>query len=295
MKTNSIQEAIDKLNLKVSDMIDVPNSYSSQVVKLILETGEPVILKIPYNRKKLLREYAVLNVLRDKIPVPRVLDFFDEGFDRKGALLLSYIDGKSISDDVNKDMAYQMGELLGKLHGVDADYFGEIESNNTLLTGNDWWKIIFDWFQDCIPLCEKALPKDFLYECIDFFREVYEGLPKPDGPCMVHRDYRPGNMLVKDSKIVGLIDFESSRYGSADIDFTKIKLYVWDKNIEAKEDFLKGYASVRNVPDIEKTLPFYLFYNAFGGVAWCVRRGNLDDPFFTENMNQLKFALDNRI
>lgn len=294
MKSNSIQEAINKFNLKVSNMIDVPDSHSSQVVKLILATGENAILKIPYNRKKLLREFAVLNLLKDKIPVPKVLDFFDDGFDGNGALLLSYIDGESILGEINKDIAYQMGELLGNLHRVNSDCFRDIESNNAVLTGTDWWKIIFDWFQECIPLCEEALSKDFLYKCVDFFTEMYEGLPKPDGPCVVHRDYRPGNILVKDSKIVGLIDFESSRYGSADIDFTKIKLYVWDKNIETKEEFLKGYASVRNVPDIDKTLPFYLFYNAFGGVAWCVRRGNLDDSFFTENVEQLKFILRNR-
>jgi len=295
MKNNLIQGAINKLNLKVSNMIDVPDSYSSQVVKLILTTGERAILKIPYNRKKLLREFATLNLLKDKIPVPKVLDFFDDGFDGNGALLLSYIDGESILGEVNKDIAYQMGELLGNLHKVNSDYFGDIESTNIVLTGNDWWKIVFNWFQDWIPLCEKALSKDILYECIDFFREMYEGLPKPDGPCVVHRDYRPGNILVKNSIIVGLVDFETSRYGSADIDFTKIKLYVWDKNTETKEEFLKGYASVRKVPYIEKTLPFYLFYNAFGGVAWCVRRGNLDNSFFTENVEQLKYMLENRI
>ncbi len=294
MKNNSIQEAINKFNLKVTNLADVPDSYSSQVVKLTIATGERVILKIPYNRKKLLREFAALNLLKDKVLVPKVLDFFDEGFDGNGALLLSYIDGESIVGEVDKDMAYQMGQLLGNLHSVKSDYFGDIESTNIVSAENDWWMMISDWFQDWIPLCEKALSKNFLYKCIDLFRDMYEGLPKPDGPCTVHRDYRPGNILVKDSKIVGLIDFESSRYGSADADFTKIKLYVWDKNIETKEEFFKGYASVRNLPDLERTLPFYLFYNAFGGVAWCVRRGNLDDPFFTENVEQLKSVLRDR-
>lgn len=294
MKSNLIQEAINKFNIKVATIINVPDSFSSQVVKLILTTGEKVILKIPYNRKKLLREFSVLNLLKDKIPVPKVLDFFDEGFDKGGALLLSYIDGESILGNVHKDISYQMGELLGKLHSVSSEYFGDIRNSNKVSKENDWWKMIFDWFQDWIPLCEKALSKDILYNCIDFFKEMYEDLPKPDGPCVIHLDYRPANILVKGNKIAGLIDFESSRYGSADIDFTKVKLEVWDKNIGAKVQFLKGYSSVRNVPYIEKTLPFYLFYNAFGGVGWCVKRKSLDSLFFKENIEQLKYILDQK-
>jgi hypothetical protein len=35
-------------------------------------------------------------------------------------------------------------------------------------------------------------------------------------------------------------------------------------------------------------LPFYELTNAFGGVAWCVKRSKPDDPFFHENMQRLR-------
>ena len=96
---------------------------------------------------------------------------------------------------------------------------------------------------------------------------MYARLPEPDGPCWTHFDYHPGNILVIEDNISGLIDFESSHGGSADMDFIKIKLQVWDKYPGTKTAFIEGYSTVRRLPDIENTLPFYTLYVAFGGIA----------------------------
>ncbi|WP_430103640.1 phosphotransferase [Peribacillus simplex] len=72
-----------------------------------------------------------------------------------------------------------------------------------------------------------------------------------DGPCVVHMDFRPGNILVlNESKISGLIDFESAHGGPSEIDFTKIKQYVWDVYPETKEEFILGYKSIRTLPNL---------------------------------------------
>ena len=94
-------------------------------------------------------------------------------------------------------------------------------------------------------------------------------------------------MLVNNKKIVGIIDFESSQGRSADIDFTKMSRYVWNNYEGTREAFIEGYETIRPLPDIDKILPFYYFFNAYGGVAWCVKRGKYDDPFMEENMSQL--------
>ncbi len=40
-----------------------------------------------------------------------------------------------------------------------------------------------------------------------------------DGTCVVHRDYRPGNLIVHDGKLQGIIDWTGARTSFAEEDF----------------------------------------------------------------------------
>jgi hypothetical protein len=71
----------------------------------------------------------------------------------------------------------------------------------------------------------------------------------------------------------------------------KMQNEVWDVWPGTREAFLQGYGSVHPVPDLDRTLPFYTLHFAFGGIAWCVRRSSIEDPFFSENITQLKRCL----
>jgi aminoglycoside phosphotransferase (APT) family kinase protein len=112
---------------------------------------------------------------------------------------------------------------------------------------------------------------------------------------LVHTDYRLGNILVRNSKIVGIIDFEVAHGGSADSDFSLISTEVWSRYKGTKESFLEGYETVRKLPDIEKALPFYEFYTAFTRVGWCVRRNKTDEPVYHEYSNQIDKIIGTRI
>jgi aminoglycoside phosphotransferase (APT) family kinase protein len=271
------------------NMDSVPESYSSKVCSLVLSNNEKVILKIPYNRDKLLKEYKMLELLEGKLPTPKVLDYWEGNEKIPGALLLSYIDGKSVIDKIDEKIAFEMGMLLAKLHNIEIEGSELGNAYKLIYTEKDeWWKTIRRWFQNCIEDCKAVLNPELLDGCIELFDSYYQKLPKPDYPSVVHMDYRPGNILIKNSKIAGLVDFENSRIGSADVDFSKMKLYVWDLYPETKEEFLKGYSMVRPLPEIEKTLPFYMLFNAFAGVGWCVRRGKTSDSFCEENIIKLK-------
>lgn len=49
-------------------------------------------------------------------------------------------------------------------------------------------------------------------------------LPSSDGPNFIHMDFRPGNILVYENQVAGIIDFESVRIGATEMDFIKIKI-----------------------------------------------------------------------
>jgi aminoglycoside phosphotransferase (APT) family kinase protein len=292
---SNIKKAIQSMKLKVLKIDGVPESFSSEVCKLILENGEKVILKIPYNKNKLLKEYKMLQLLSGKLPVARVLDLWEGDDTIPGALLLSYIEGKPAIDGIDKRLAFEMGEFLAKLHEIKVDKSQLGDLDELMYTEKeDWWNTIRCWFENCIDDCKEALEPYMLTKAIKLFDDCYKKLPEPDYPSIVHMDYRPGNILVKDYKIMGVVDFESARIGSADIDFIKMKLYVWDRYKNTKDAFLQGYRGIRSLPDIQKTLRFYLLFNAFAGISWCVKRKKTNDSFCNENIAQLKEIINNK-
>jgi aminoglycoside phosphotransferase (APT) family kinase protein len=283
MDTDLIQETIAHFDLQVTRVEPVQESYSSIVRILTLDSGARLVLKIPFIQRKLFRELRALQDLKDDLPVPEVVDYWTRDDGGPGALLLSLLPGEVITGAVAPELALALGVLLGKLHTHKLEHFGDVFE-----PAPEWWGMLERIFQNWQPLCASVMPTDLFHKILDRYAELHATLPEPDGPSWVHFDYRPGNVLVEGTRISGLIDFESSRGGSGDLDFVKIKGEVWDVWPGTRDAFLQGYASVRPLPDIDHTLPFYELQNAFGGVAWCVKRSKPDDPFFYENMQRLK-------
>jgi Ser/Thr protein kinase RdoA (MazF antagonist) len=292
--TDPVDQAIAHFGLDVVRMDTGDDSYSSTVRLLTLSSGERMVLKIPWVRQKLRREVAALRALRQDMPVPALLDVWEPAADtRQGAMLLSYLPGAVISDPVDRHLAHQMGALLARLHLHRRDHFGDENDPDRGHTG--WWALLHRAHDNWRPHCEAVLPPALWAQARARYEELYAGLPAPDGPCWVHSDYRPGNVLVLQEgtqrRITGLIDFESARGGSADYDFVKVSHYVWDAVPGTRAAFCRGYATVRPLPEIDGTLPFYRLHNAIGGIAWCVRRTGTADPFFRENLAVIEQSL----
>lgn len=292
-----VAEAIDHFGLQVAEVHPVTGSYSSTVRMLTLASGERLVLKIPYVQRKLFRELRALDALRGSLPVPTVLASWVRDDGGPGAMLLSLLPGAPIRGLVTPNLAHQMGELLARLHLHDVDHFGD-EFEGADAAAGDWWGMLRDHFERWRPLCRQVMPPDLYHRAVGRYAALAADLPAPDGPRWVHFDFRPGNILVDfppgdaPAQITGLIDFESARGGSADLDFVKVSHRVWDVVPRTQHAFLEGYASVRPVPNVAHTLPFYRLHNALGGIAWCVRRSSTADPFFRENLMLLQHELD---
>jgi Ser/Thr protein kinase RdoA (MazF antagonist) len=290
-RTDPITQAIAYFKLDVASIQPVEGSYSSIVRILTLQGGDRLVLKIPFVQRKLQRELNALQHLQADLPVPQELDVWLPDDDQPGALLLSLLPGKIITGKVSQKLAYSLGELLARLHTHELPRFGDdFDRDEPEPAG--WWELLDQAYKGWQPLCEQVLPVTLIQRTLIAYDRLYRSLPDPDGPCYVHYDFRPGNVLVQRGRISGLIDFESARGGSADYDFIKIKNEVWDVSPDTRAPFLAGYQSIRDLPDIEHTLPLYRLHNAYGAIAWCVRRAKLDDPFYDENLRRLMKILD---
>ncbi|GAB0170008.1 hypothetical protein LSPCS325_34450 [Lysinibacillus sp. CTST325] len=94
----------------------------------------------------------------------------------------------------------------------------------------------------------------------------------------------------KKSPIVsGIIDFESVRFGSTEIDFTKLYRDFLSVDVNLYNAYQEGYNSIRPLIDLENVLPFYRFTDAINSIGWCKRRGIEKNALFLEgNLARLK-------
>lgn len=111
---NRIDKYFEIFGLNVIKQNTVTESNSSEVYILTLESGEKVVLKIPFNSNKLEREKNALEILNGKVPVPKIINYYSGDNTIPGALLISYIDAEPLTGNITEELAYEMGVMLGK-------------------------------------------------------------------------------------------------------------------------------------------------------------------------------------
>ncbi|KMK92401.1 phosphotransferase family protein [Rossellomorea marisflavi] len=276
---------LDKVNLKAASVKEVPESFSSTVYNVKLVTGETVFLKIPRSVQKLSLEREMLERFKGHLPVPEVVAFHEDGF-----LVLEALDGVPATGMVSEKLAWKIGELLARLHTIRVgpeDYGGAVRDEFSR-----WTEFLPAQFYSFAEDAKKVLDPELFDLALVRFEEMRKELPPPDGPSFIHMDFRPGNILVRDDHVTGLIDFESVRIGSTELDFTKIERDVCQRFPGTREAFEDGYRSVRPLIDLDRVLPFYRMTDAFNSTGWCQRMGlEKNRDFFERNVKILKEGL----
>lgn len=94
---------------------------------------------------------------------------------------------------------------------------------------------------------------------------------------MIHRDFRPGNVIVYNDKLQGVIDWASGRASFAEEDFCPLELGEWSMHADRKKSFLSGYATVRLVPDYSAIMPLLQLNRVLATIGFTVKRGTWDN------------------
>ncbi|MGP4065714.1 phosphotransferase family protein [Oceanobacillus sp. M65] len=273
-----LNRILDKFGLQVQSFLEVDDSHSSTVYKCILHNGETVYLKIPFTRLKYQRELEAYIILMGKVSVPELLDYWSGDEDCPGALLLSELQGNPLTPNVTKAAAYRVGELHASVHEIQPpDGLKGIENEFV-----NWSTFIEEKFYSFAEDVEKVLEERLYNIAIKKFEKMKRQLPKPDGPSFIHMDFRPANIIVAENNDAGVIDFESVRFGSTEVDFTKLHRDFLRFDVALYKAYQDGYNSVRPLIELEAVLPFYQFTDAFNSIGWCKRRGIEKNALFLE-------------
>lgn len=282
-----LNRVIQQLGLQIQSIDEVEDSHSSTVYKCTLSKGENVFLKIPYTKLKFQRELEAYQILKGRVSIPELLDYWPGEEGCPGAFLLSELKGSPLTLESSPSAAFQVGVLQAEMHTIQPPA-------NRVLTGiqnefPNWSDFVEKQFYSFAEDVKGVLDPQLYQQAIEKFEKMKHHLPSPDGPSFVHMDFRPANIIVDGTKVSGMIDFESVRFGSTEMDFTKLYRDFLSFDPALYNSYKEGYNSIRPLIDLDIVLPFYQFTDAFNSIGWCKRRGiEKNALFLEENLVRLR-------
>lgn len=253
-------------------LIEHEDAIVAIVYRVTNPNGEQYILKISSRSRDYYREIYFLNYFKNVLPVAQIINVVEPSGDTHGAILMQCLSGTLLqASGITEELAYEIGAILANIHMQRTDYYGDlIESSSLSLDPKNHFTFKFE---EGLIECENHLPQGLLDKCRQYYDERINLLDFVDGPCIIHRDFRPGNIIVNNGKLQGIIDWASARSSFAEDDFCPWEFGEWNTNISNKQSFLKGYASIRPVPDYEAIMPFLRLNRAIATIGFTVKRG----------------------
>lgn len=261
------------LNLQTAtfSLIDHEDAMVATVYKITKTNNEQFILKISDRPSDYFREVLFLKQFAKTLPVPKIIQLIEPMDGMHGAILMEYLPGKLLkAEDLTDSLAYKIGRCLATIHLNRFSGYGDpIQANLT----TDPRPYITLKFEEGLEECKPQLPIHLIRQCLDYYKANLDLLTAVDGPCVVHRDFRPGNIIVHDGKLQGIIDWAGGRASFAEEDLCTLEHANWSHNSHHIKSLLTGYASVRPVPNYMRIAPFLRLNKAISTIGFTVKRG----------------------
>ncbi|MBS0622103.1 MAG: phosphotransferase [Verrucomicrobia bacterium] len=256
-------------------LIEHEDATLATVYRITQPTGAALILKICNRANDYLREVYFLQHLANALPVPRILEVVPPEQDVDGAILMECLPGTLLNiAKITDSIAYEIGALLAQIHLNRVAGYGDLIHPHHL--SPDPGVHFTAKFEEGFAECSHHLPQALLEQCHLYYHSHIHLLSAVDGPWMVHRDFRPGNVMMHEGKLQGIIDWASGRASFAEEDFCPIEHGEWPLNPSKKKSFLEGYASIRPVPDCSALMPLLRLSRAFATMGFMIKNRTWD-------------------
>ncbi len=202
--------------------------------------------------------------------MPQVIAAFEPSYDHFGAILMEYLEGELLkTEDWSHDLAFEIGIVLARLHSNQTETYGEVSKHQTLIQKPNLY--FNEKFEEELGECKGHLPENVIENCALYLKACQGLLAEVDGPCLVHRDFRPGNMVVRHGKLQGILDWSSARSGFAEQDFCSLEHFQWMPDAGYKKVFLDGYSSIRPVPNYQRIMPLLQLGRSLAVIGYAVK------------------------
>lgn len=209
------------------------------------------------------------------VPEPEIFHVLQEADGLGRGFIMEWLEGEALgariarSDafaQIRPKLAFECGEVLARIHGIELEATG-LDKDLHEMTAADF--VTQTW--DNYKLLETPQPM------IDFAgRWLMENLPEVDRHCLIHNDFRNGNiMMTPEDGIVAVLDWEIAHIGDPMRDLGWICTNSWRfgktelpvGGFGSREDLFAGYESVSGA----KVNPAHVkFWEVFGSFWWSV-------------------------
>lgn len=263
----------NKLNLNNAKFSKIEhNDAIVATVYHINNNAEQYILKISDRKNDFWREIYFLKSLASVIPAPKIIEIIEPEKDNHGAILMEYLPGSLLDkENIQKDLAYDIGLKLAFIHNIKADGYGDpIDAQNLDISPI---KHFTSKFYEGLDESKLNLPQKLIDNCQLYYENNVDKLKSVDGPCLIHRDFRPGNIIVHNGVLSGIIDWASGRASFAEEDFCPLEYGEWGNNAMVRKSFLAGYSSVRQIPDLDNIMSLLRISRAIATIGFVVKTG----------------------
>lgn len=249
--------------------IDHEDGLVAFVYKVDMGKGE-FILKICPRSNDFLREAFFLDYFADKISVPKIIDRVEPDKEIAGALLIEYLTGSLLREsEFSNDLGFEIGASLARIHFEKTPGYGDPVLKNLHSDPRIYFSFKFD---EGLKECYNHLPKVLTEKCSKYYEDHLFLFDQVDGPCIVHRDFRPGNLIVNQGELQGIIDWASARYSFAEEDFCSVEQENFWPGFDNKA-LLKGYESVRSLPNYKPLMPLLKLNKAIATLGFLIKTG----------------------
>lgn len=271
INTQKYQELLSLNEDALFIKIDHDEGMVATVYKILEQNSRPCILKVCESPFDYANEVYFLGYFSKQISVPKIISTVPPGEENFGAVLMEYLPGDLLTPHaITKEIAFEIGKSLAIIHENKTNGFGYL--NRNLELSPDHILHFKAKFEEGIDECKGHLPKDTILKSLNYFNDSLKLLEQVDGPCIIHRDFRPGNIIIHQNTLRGIIDWSSVRSGFAEDDFCSIEHGEWGNFNGYKNVFLDGYRSVRTVPSYNAVIPLLRLNRAIAVIGFTVKR-----------------------
>jgi aminoglycoside phosphotransferase (APT) family kinase protein len=216
---------------------------------------------------------------RAGVPEPEIFHVFTDEEGLGPGFVMEWLEGETVGsrilrsrelEEIRPKLAFQCGEVLARIHGIDPAESG-LADRLKMVSTRDFVDEVWENYRSF----DTSLPM------IDYSaRWLLDHLPDEGTPKLVHNDFRNGNIMVSPDGIVAVLDWELAHLGDPVRDLGWICTNSWrfGRNdlpvggFGRLEDLLDGYESVSGV----RVDPEHVrFWEVFGSFWWAAMSLNM--------------------